>query len=73
MTAKSKFYEEFGRLMDERGYTLKVLSDKSGISIGQLSNLKTGVCEPNAPTIYRLSEALDCDYNALFKASTTER
>lgn len=73
MIVKSKFYEEFGRLMDERGYTLKTLSDKTGISIGQLSHLKTGDCEPSAPTIYKLSQALEGSYDALFKASTIER
>lgn len=73
MTAKSKFSEEFKRLFEESGLTLKELSNKSDISIGQLCNLKEGVCEPTAQTIYKLSSALNCSYDALFKSSTIQK
>ena len=38
MTAKSKFGEEFKRLVIEKGLTLKELSERSGLSVAQLSN-----------------------------------
>ena len=73
MTAKSKFGEEFKRLVIEKGLTLKELSERSGLSVAQLSNLQSGQCEPTVQTIYKLSEALNSDYDKLFDASTEKR
>ena len=73
MTAKSKFGEEFKRLVLEKGLTLKELSERSGLSVAQLSNLQSGQCEPTVQTIYKLSEALNSDYDKLFDASTEKR
>lgn len=73
MTAKSKFSEEFRRVLEERGLSMTKLSTMSGISVGQLCNLKEGVCEPTAQTIYKLSSALNCSYDALFKSSTIQK
>ena len=72
MTAKSKFSEEFRRVLEERDLSMTKLSTMSGISVGQLRNLREGICEPTSQTIYKLSEALHCSYDALFKATTIQ-
>lgn len=73
MTTKSKFGEEFKRLIIEKGLTLKELSERSGLSVAQLSNLQSGQCEPTVQTIYKLSEVLNSDYDKLFNASIIQR
>ena len=73
MTAKSKFSEEFRRVLEERDLSMTKLSTMSGISVGQLRNFRAGICEPPSQPTYKLSEALHCSYDALFKASTIQK
>lgn len=73
MTVKSKFSEEFRRVLEESRLSIVKLSALSGISVGQLRNLREGICEPTSQTIFKLSEALHCSYDALFKASTIQK
>lgn len=73
MTVKSKFSEEFRRVLEESGLSMTKLSTMSGLSVGQLRNLREGICEPTSQTIFKLSEALHCSYDALFKASTIQK
>ena len=45
---------------------LKEVSEKSGISIAELSNIENDKNKPQIATIQKLSKAFDYDYNQLY-------
>lgn len=57
------------QLREEKHYTLKKLSDITGISTVQLKNIEDGKNKPSGVTLYKLSQALDYDYDVLFELS----
>lgn len=67
-----KFKDLLIRLRKERKLTIRELSTQSGITSVSLSRLEKGKQRPTATTIYKLSRALDCEYNLLFNSSLTK-
>lgn len=55
-------------LREKKNYTIKDLSNKSGISTVEIRNIEAGKNKPSASTIWKLSQALDYDYEILFEA-----
>lgn len=50
----------------KKGYTQDVLAKLAGISAPQLSNIEQGKNKPTSTTLYKLSQALECDFEELF-------
>ena len=63
------FGELIKKARENKKLTIQQLSTISGITTIEIKNLEKGIRKPNAMTIYKLSKALDYDYNKLFNAS----
>lgn len=65
--------ESFGELIrkvrKEKGLTVQELSTISGITFIEINNLEKNIRKPNPRTVYKLSKALNYDYNKLFNLS----
>ena len=67
MTAKSKFGEEFKRLVIEKGLTLKELSERSGVNRATIYNINNCKCATvRYSTAYAVCDALQCDISDVF-------
>ena len=67
MTAKSKFGEEFKRLVIEKGLTLKELSERSGINSTTIYNIENCKCATvRYSTAYAVCVALQCEISNIF-------
>lgn len=64
-----KFKDLLIRLRKEKELTIRELSTKSGITTVSLSRLEKGKQRPTAQTIYKLSRALNCEYNLLYNST----
>ncbi|MFB2517499.1 helix-turn-helix domain-containing protein [Lysinibacillus sp. OTC-L20] len=57
-------------LRKEKGYTLREVAEKTGISNTYISNLENGVKDsPSMETLFKLSKALDVNYTQLLEKS----
>lgn len=57
-------------LRKEKGYTLREVAEKTGISNTYISNLENGVKDsPSMETLFKLSRALDVNYTQLLEKS----
>ena len=63
------FGELIKKAREDKKLTIQQLSTISGITTIEINNLEKGIRKPNAMTIYKLSKALDYDYNKLFNAA----
>lgn len=54
------------KLREEKGLTIQDLAIKTGISEVELRNLEKGRNKPSGRTIWKLSQALEYDYDTLF-------
>ena len=59
------------KIREQRGYTLKQLSERSGLSIGFISLVERSQTEPSIASLRRISAALDIKMQALFAPSPT--
>ena len=60
------FPENLKRCKDERGYTIEELSRRSGVPVGTLSKLLSGViAEPKMAVVLALAEGLSCSLSHL--------
>ena len=50
----------------EKGYTQDTLAKLAGISAAQMSNIEQGKNKPTSVTLYKLSKALECDFEELY-------
>jgi len=53
----------------ERGWTLRELSEHSGISVSQLSSIERGAHLPSVESLVAVAEALDAKPSAWFQAA----
>lgn len=58
-------------IRESKGYTLKQLSELSGLSIGFISQVERSQTEPSLASLKKLSAALDIKMQALFAPSPT--
>ncbi len=71
--AASDFGSRLRRARNERGKTLREVSEYSGISITYLSDLERGVLvNPTLDTLKKIAEALDVSLNELLGVDTEE-
>ncbi|MBR6795067.1 MAG: helix-turn-helix transcriptional regulator, partial [Clostridia bacterium] len=60
------FSENLKRCKDERGYTIEELSRRSGVPVGTLSKLLSGViAEPKMAVVLALAKGLSCSLSHL--------
>lgn len=61
---QDKLRQELGRhirlVRTERGWTLKELSETSGVSVSQLSSIERGAHLPSLESLLAIAQALDC-------------
>lgn len=61
---QDKLRQELGRhirlVRTERGWTLKELSESSGVSVSQLSSIERGAHLPSLESLLAIAQALDC-------------
>lgn len=57
----------------ERGYTLKQLSARTGISLVSLTKYEKGRGYPNVSSLYKLCTVLELDYNELYTMLLKEK
>lgn len=55
-----------------RGWTLKALADRAGVSAGMLSEVERGVKNPTVRLAYQISQALSCSISALVEPDLSE-
>jgi transcriptional regulator with XRE-family HTH domain len=60
------------RLREGRGYSLRVLADKSGLAINTLSLIENGKSSPSVSTLQQLAVALEIPITALFETEAAE-
>jgi transcriptional regulator with XRE-family HTH domain len=60
------------RLREERDFSLRVLSEKSGLAINTLSLIENGKSSPSVSTLQQLALALEIPITALFENETSE-
>jgi transcriptional regulator with XRE-family HTH domain len=61
------------RLREQRGFSLRVLSEKSGLAINTLSLIENGKSSPSVSTLQQLAMALEIPITSLFETQTAER
>ena len=59
------FCKNLKKLRNERGYTLKDMAGKLGLSMSAYRNYEAGRQEPRLETIYKLTKILHTDFNGL--------
>lgn len=62
------FGEMITNLRKNKGYTLEQLSNKSGITIANLSLIENDKQKPKIVTLSKLANALECSYDELYNA-----
>lgn len=60
-------------LRTERGYSLRVLAERSGLNINTLSLIENGKSSPSVSTLQQLSQALDVPIAAFFESEPLEK
>jgi transcriptional regulator with XRE-family HTH domain/predicted Fe-Mo cluster-binding NifX family protein len=60
-------------LRTEKGYSLRVLAERSGLNINTLSLIENGKSSPSVSTLQQLSQALDVRIAAFFESEPVER
>ncbi len=53
----------------EKGYTLNVLSERSGVSKAMLSQIESEKVNPTVATVWKIARGLDVDINELLEGS----
>ena len=61
------------RLREQRGFSLRVLSERSGLAINTLSLIENGKSSPSVSTLQQLAMALEIPITSLFENQTAER
>lgn len=56
----TKLGEAIRRRRKSQGMTLAVLSERSGVTLGYISQIETGKNAPSLPTLKRLADAVGC-------------
>ena len=59
------FGEKLKNLRKERNLSIKELSERSGVSVVQISNYEHNRYVPNAINVNKLADALGCSYEDL--------
>lgn len=54
-----KIHEQLAALRDERGYTLRQLSERTGVGYANISRIERGDVSPSITTLERLLDGLD--------------
>ena len=54
-----KIHEKVAALRDERGYTLRQPSDRTGVDYANISRIERGDVSPSITTLERLLDGLD--------------
>lgn len=54
----------------EKGYTLNVLSERSGVSKAMLSQIESEKVNPTVATVWKIARGLDVDINELLEGSS---
>ena len=65
--------EEICRLRESKNMTLQELAFKSGISLPTLYAYENGKALPKLRLLYKISVALDCDYDYLVELVNNEK
>ena len=60
-------------LRTERGYSLRLLAERSGLNINTLSLIENGKSSPSVSTLQQLSQALDVPIAAFFESEPVEK
>lgn len=61
------FGKKLYRQIQRHGYSLEMLSDDTGISVGALSNYTNGISSPSVWKLKKIAEALECDVSYLIE------
>lgn len=54
-----KIHEQLAALREERGYTLRQLSERTGVDYANISRIERGDVSPSITTLERLLDGLD--------------
>lgn len=58
--------ERLRQLRKESGMTLRDLAERSGLSVGMLSQIENGAADPSLGSLRKLASVFDADVSALF-------
>ncbi len=61
-----KIYYKVYEKRDEKGLTLRELSDISGISKSEINRIENQKSHPTLYTLLKIAKSLDCDVTELF-------
>lgn len=61
------FGEKIKALREENGMNCKELSEKAGVTAATIHNIENGKTQPQLVVVKKLSEALNCDFEELYK------
>ena len=67
MITKEELAERLKKIKKEKGINRKQLSELTGISKVQLTNLEKGRNIPKATTIAKIANALGCEFEDLYE------
>lgn len=60
-------------LRTERGYSLRILAERSGLNINTLSLIENGKSSPSVSTLQQLSQALEVPIAAFFESEPLKK
>jgi len=68
---ESQIANSIKQLRNQLGYTLKDLSERSGLSINAIYRIENAIASPTVSTVHRLADALGVPIASLFDGSAT--
>lgn len=70
---RHQFGERLRKIREKKGITLKALAEKIGVSESLLSQIERNRVSPSIDTLFSIADALDIDYEYLFKDLSKKR
>lgn len=65
--ARHRFGERLRKVREKKGITLKAIAEKIGVSESLLSQIERNRVSPSIDTLFSIADALDIDYEYLFR------